>query len=264
MSIMDSAEKLTYSSSSEIRDYASTFFEFIKEYYMNHPLRGQSPAVMCSLFDEIQFYSLEAEESLDGVSGSSEMSEMIKRSEDAMKSYLLSGTAIKGKSPTKLMQVDMKEAEEYLFLKNRVINLSYGQNTIITIMRSPYLSSKIIVRNLTGIHAWLLNEHQVLGNDFLKTMEYSDRIKVYLNALLLKGDCRLMDIVTGARSASDAAKEEKELKQRLEEITSFEPVDKMPEIEAELARVRKKDGLLQSISLLAEYYPDMKIVLLDC
>ena len=270
LSILDSAQKLTHSSPKEISDDALLLLEFIKEFYMNYPLRGQNSAILNSLFDEIQFYSLSNEDmgeqsttdsknstSAPNSKESEGMIEMIKKSNEEVQEYLFTDSSNKLKSPVKSTKVDIKEREEAQFLKHRAINLAYEQNTIITLIRAPNLSSKVIIRNLTGIHGWLLTEHQVLDTNFLKTILYTDKPFVYRNALTLKGNSKLKDIITNTKTLSD---DNKELKHRLEEIVNIVNSDDIANIEEELINIRENDSILQIISLLSQHYKDMNIV----
>jgi hypothetical protein len=44
--------------SEELKDDAFIFIEFIKEFYMKYPLRSNDDSVLCSDFEENDFYSL--------------------------------------------------------------------------------------------------------------------------------------------------------------------------------------------------------------
>ena len=58
LDILGSAEILSKSSIDDIKDSAILFIEYMNEFYMNYPLRGQSMSVLGSAFDEMEFLSL--------------------------------------------------------------------------------------------------------------------------------------------------------------------------------------------------------------
>eukprot|EP00831_Metopus_contortus_P048550 TRINITY_DN39674_c0_g1_i2.p3 TRINITY_DN39674_c0_g1~~TRINITY_DN39674_c0_g1_i2.p3 ORF type:complete len:127 (-),score=29.73 TRINITY_DN39674_c0_g1_i2:56-436(-) len=78
--------------------------------------------------------------------------------------------------------------------------------------RQPYLSSRIIIRDLIGKHAWLITEHRVLDYNCIDTIDYNDQAAVYKNLLNLKGDQKLKDLITENKGVSESSKSSEEEK----------------------------------------------------
>ncbi len=327
--IIDSATRLTKSAAPETRDEALMLLEFIKEYYMNYPLRGQTSAVTNSLFDELEFYSLQdrtlknfqrhavkaprrrsashsgddsgagllkkitaeavpagstgihrvpSREELESNgkhsedSGSARLYEMLKKASPMVTQYLTSSTTFSN-PPEKDEKMklageaanmtlgELREAEDYAKWKANVIHLGVGTEAIISVIQSPYLSSRIIVRDLTGKHAWLITEHRVLDYNCMDTIDYNDKAAMYKNAVNLKGDVKLKEIITEGKVIAEKSAEEKkgELALKLEQELKSPPEDPA-KVEQELQKIQETDTLTRILSLLSKHCSDIQLV----
>jgi hypothetical protein len=240
LNIVNSAQRLAQRNSSEISIEAIMLIEYVKEFYMNFPLRGQKPTATCSMYTENEFLSITKENIKEHHCSSIEEEDNFEQSE--VKKYL------------GLEEIQDKESDMC-----KTIYFGYGNDTIISISQAPYSMSKVIIRNLTGLHGWLLTKHKVLDYDCLRTIDYNDKLAVYKNVLAIKGDSTLKDIIDGVKSSSDIKGEK--LNDRIDEILRIIPKDESKKIEEELKEVQNSNALINVISVLAKHYKSMKIVL---
>ena len=98
-------------------------------------------------------------------------------------------TSAAGETPQKtaLAASNARDAEYQSFFKSKTIHLAIGNQAILSIIDAPYLSSKIIVRDLVGKHGWLITEHRVLDYNFLENIDYNDKAAMYKNVLNFEG-----------------------------------------------------------------------------
>ena len=313
--ILDSAQRLSKTSSEEVRDNALMLIEFIKQYYMNYPLKGQTAAVTSSLFDELEFYSLEertiknfdrshkpvrhrssshqrsewkkkgpdAATSLTSQvitkvpsledfeagkhseeSGSARLYEMLKKSSPMVTQYLGGQDKedkLKHVEAANMTPGEIKEVEDYTLWKAKTVHLAYGSEAIISLIHSPYLTSRIIVRDLTGKHAWLITEHRVLDYNCIDTIDYNDKAAVYKNVLNLRGDKKLKDMIIENKDGLEQFKEEKKeaalkLEQELIKSAETEELEKLG-----FKKISETDSLAQIVSLLSKHCSDIRLVL---
>lgn len=120
--------------------------------------------------------------------------------------------------------------------KTKAIHLACGSETIITLIPAPYLLSKIIVRNYSGKHAWLVTEHRVLDYNCLNYVDYNDKAAVYKNMLNLKGE-------------QNIKKEKEEIKEKF-----------VLNNDEELKKANESDALSRILSLFSKHCSDGKIV----
>jgi len=238
LKIINSAQELTQNASSEISIEAITLIEYVKEFYMNFPLRGQKPTATCSMFNENEFLKLTQDN----------IKEHHRTSVDNKEDDMLDKLEVKDYLCTEEMQEEDKD-------RCKVIYFGYGNDTIISILEAPYSMSKIIIRNLTGIHSWLLTKHKVLAHNCLTTIDYNDKVAVYKNLFAIKGSSMLKDPIDGAKS--DQHIKEEELK---DEILKLIPNDESKKIEEELKKTQTSDAHINIISVLAKHYKSMNIV----
>jgi len=318
---MDAAQRLSKGGSEEIRDEALLLLEFVKEYYMNYPLKGQTPTVTNSLFDEVEFYGLQektiknyhrnaiprrrsvshsgtelssyeklAKEEqtvspihrvpsieeiengkLSNDSGSGRLYEMLKKSSPLVMQYITGSTSLLEKEE-KMKRVEtvgnmtageIKEVEEFALWKSKTVHLGLGTEAIVSIIQSPHLTSRIMIRDLTGRHAWLITEHRVLDYNCLDSIDYNDKAAVCKNVLNTKGDKKLKEIITENKSPIEQKKEcEKEIAQKLEaDIKSVLPLDPV-KLEEEIKKIQKTDTLTRILSVLSKNCTDIKLVFL--
>lgn len=320
--IVEAAMKISKTGVGEVRDEALMLVEYIKEYYMNYPLRNQSTTVTGSLFDELEFYSLQestiksfhrsfkpssrrrsishliedtkisaakksysnisqtpliphvsSHEDLEAMiaeeSSSGRFYEMLKKASPMVAQYITGTpeTTEKSKTPDSAKHVptsSIKDAEYHAMWKAKTTHFAYGTEAIISIIQSPYLTSRIIVRDLTGKHGWLITEHRVLDYNCIDTIDYNDKAAVFKNVLNLKGDQKLKDMITENKGLPENPKEKeeeekKELASKLEQEFKVAAEDPA-KIEEELKKVEEKDTLARVLNLFSKHCSDAKIV----
>ena len=250
LNIVNTAHKLMNNVSEDISIEAFMFVEYIKEFHMNFPLRGQGITMTCSPFTEHELYSLSSEdvknyhrttmEEENSLGEGNDICSKFEKSSTELRSYLSLETPQSTDKPKSTSEDD----------KSRAIYLCYGIDTIISIIQAPYLMSKVIIRNATGVHSWLLTRHKVLDKNCLATLDYNDKEAVYNNLLLLKGSSVVKDIIDEVKTVKDP-----------KEVLEFEGEDESKKIDEDLKETQKNDSLVNIISLLAKYYDDIKIVL---
>eukprot|EP00826_Nyctotherus_ovalis_P059532 TRINITY_DN8288_c0_g1_i16.p1 TRINITY_DN8288_c0_g1~~TRINITY_DN8288_c0_g1_i16.p1 ORF type:complete len:179 (+),score=20.37 TRINITY_DN8288_c0_g1_i16:73-609(+) len=148
----------------------------------NYPLRGQDEQLLCSAFDEVEFCALN-EEVIKNFYDNAQDSSKSRDQHKELTAYL-EPEETKADTLEALPEAQTK-AELHRFWSDNTISLGLGHHTIVTIVKSPYSSSKIIIRNLTGVHAWLLKEHRVLDYSCLNDIGYSDKTALYRNMVVL-------------------------------------------------------------------------------
>ncbi len=320
--VVDTAVKVGTTAGGELRDEAQMLVEYIKEYYMNYPLRAQPNSVTGCLFDELEFYSLpedsikafhrsfrpETAKSRSDIklldkasspaadapakepatetasspvaesltpehkkeSGSAELYEMLKVGSPMVLSSLAGaedlsasvgrGAEDRARTNRVLAQglsqstAALMETEYHNVWKAKTVHLGFGNEAIVSIVRAPYAESRIIVRDLTGKHAWIVTEHRAVDFGCLDTIDYNDKAAVYKNVLNLKGDKKLIkDIITSGKS--EPASEEKAKPE-------YTPQSKET-IEEELKRIEGTDTFTRVVSLLTKHCADTKLVYLS-
>ncbi len=334
--ILTSAILVSESKVEESRDEALMLVEYIKEYYMNYPLRNQSTMVTSSLFDELEFYSLQentiksfhrsfkpaarrrsvshlategglsslkkthsgeaqlqplprssSHEDLEShshkeESGSARLYEMLKVGSPMVAQYI-TGAPEKDerlKTTEKLPPQGslsasasaLKEAEYHSLWKAKTVHLGYGKEAVISIIQSPYLTSRIIVRDLTGKHAWLITEHRVLDYNCVDTIDYNDKAAVYKNVLNLKGDQKLKDLITENKCVPAGVSSPGKLKEEKKDVpasppalvltdTPSKPETKDPaKAQEELKRIEETDTFTRVMNLLTKHCKDAEMV----
>ena len=293
LEVINGVKEFALSSSIDIKDNSLIFLEFLKEFYMNYPLRGQSYTVLGSTFDEAEFSNLQnsnikkyhrSVNSMYARSSDIERSTAILEESDEelykslkdenpevmkylrppsseelkirQKIEILSGTNI-----TKL-----EEEEESKLWGSKSIHLAYEDNTIISIIGSSYLSSKIIIRDIAGKHGWLITEHRVLDYNCLNTIDYNDKAIIYRNVLEIKGDKKFKDITTAKKTVIGLVKEEeKELELKIKEALKSPNEEDLIKFNntynEQLKKLKDNDTLIKTLSLLHEHLPNVQNIL---
>ena len=102
-----------------------------------------------------------------------------------------------GEFPTALS----KSSDKQLLgnLRERTVYLRYKDESIISIMESPHLSARIIIRDLTGKHGWVITEHRVLNFDPMTHLDYNDKVSVMKNIFNLRNDTLLKKRIVDAK-----------------------------------------------------------------
>lgn len=254
LSILNAAQKLVDCASKEVSTDALMLIEYVKELYMNFPLRGQKPTITCSHFSESELYSLTNEdmkahhrasiEKANLVGGEDKLAKALEASDTELREYLSIG-------PQAERQREILKPDDE---KDKIIYLSYGTHTIISITQAPQFASKIVVRNLTGTHGWVLTRHRVLEHNCLESFGCSDRAAVYGSVLAFRGACELEDVISGR------PRKKQELYDKLKEAIKFVPEDESKKIEEDLKKIEESDSLIKVFSVLGKHYGDMKIV----
>jgi len=222
---------------------------------MNYPLRGQDQLILCSNIDEPQLCALTTED----IKNLHSTSNTIQAKEDDMKEPEELKELMEYLSPEEIkvevaeLPTEIKNKEELdNFWSNNTISLGLGKHTIITIIRSPYLSSKIIIRNLTGVHAWLLKEHRVLEYNCLNSLDYDDRTSLYKNILMFNQKIKNIKEI----------KSDESMRRQFQEAIRLEPVNDLTKIENDVKKREDNDHLLMLISIVAKHHPNIKTVYL--
>jgi hypothetical protein len=296
--VLNFGYRLGMSSNVDVRDNALRLLEFIKEFYMNYPLRGHESAILGSTFDELEFFSLQDlsikkyHRSVSSVHAN--QSQILSRSlgitgngmsfdEDTDNSKVYE--TLKGDNPEVMEYfhstnsedtpktainsstdyTTLNENEERKLWNAKSVHLAFNNTTIISIVESPYLSSRIIVRDMTGKHAWLMTEHRVLDYNCLNTIDYNDKAAVYRNALEIKGDQKFKELVDAKKTVVDLVKEEeKEVKSKIEAALKTPSNGDIAKYEAkyieEINKVKNNDILLKALNFLYEQIPTMQKV----
>eukprot|EP00831_Metopus_contortus_P072044 TRINITY_DN65792_c0_g1_i1.p1 TRINITY_DN65792_c0_g1~~TRINITY_DN65792_c0_g1_i1.p1 ORF type:complete len:168 (+),score=42.99 TRINITY_DN65792_c0_g1_i1:89-592(+) len=145
--------------------------------------------------------------------------EMLKKASPMVMQYLTGSTdpieIKKSESPSKSTTTNPRDAEYHAAWKAKTIHFAFGNEAIISIIQSPYLSSRIIIRDLIGKHGWLITEHRVLDYNCIDTIDYNDKAAVYKNLLNLKGDQKLKDLITENKGMPEPIKASEEEEKKL-------------------------------------------------
>jgi len=149
---------------------------------------------------------------------------------------------------------------------SKSIHLAYEDNTIINIIGSSYLSSKIIIRDIAGKHGWLITEHRVLDYNCLNTIDYNDKAIIYRNVLEIKGDKKFKDITTAKKTVIGLVKEEeKELELKIKEALKSPNEEDLIKFNntynEQLKKLKDNDTLIKALSLLHEHLPNVQNIL---
>ena len=231
-------------------DDAQFLIELIKEFYMNYPLKGQNPSTTCSNFNETDFYtSINDTENLN----ENIIEESVKEEGSAKEFY----EAVKKFVPTldqciNTLMEKRKKSDSISESKNNIIYFGYKNEAILSIVKSSYLSSKIIIRDITGKHAWNIMEHRVIRD--LNMSESNDIIASYINMLELKEYKELKEYIIKGKDISCLINEEENaFKQLFEEIIKSEPSIDEEKMKEELKYIRKNNILFQALEILCKH-----------
>ena len=257
----------------DIKEIAVSFSESIKEFYMNYSLREHDKAMFGSAPGELEFYALND----DFIKRNSAQSMETPGKEDSMDKKLsyedpqdyyytnFSKDNINRKQNPFESISEFKENNDKLWNSGTIhLGLKNPRDdfSIITIIKSPYLTTKIIIRDITGKHSWLIKEHRVLEYNFIDTIDYNDKVAVYKNAIAIKNDQNLKDILVSNKNIKDLEEEKiKEIEINAEnELSSFD--GNLSEAEEELKTINDKEILFKINKLLCKNFPDIKNVIL--
>jgi len=241
--IIDVIKKLD---ENELLDDALLLSEFIKGFYMNYPLKGQHPSLIDSMIDNNKLYSLDDTDIKNLNKDPKEV--LVEGNNDYVS--IVSNYAYNGIN---------KANTEHKNDLQKFIHLGYKNEAIITFVQARYLSSRIIVRDLTGRHAWLITEHRVI--DGAENLEYDDNKAVYKNIISLKGSRRVNDMVEGKKSVKEVLEEEKkELQDKINSIKNSEPSIDKKKLEEKLKDIECNDIFTQIVSLLHDNCEDVRKV----
>ena len=238
-------------------DSATIVLEYIKEFYLNFPLKGESSAITCSSVDELGFCSMRSPDAKiknrrrKYSFNKSNLLSTINRKKAAKEEHKITRKFITdmGKTfigtPSNLETIfdEFANESEYEEWKHNTIHLACGTKAIISIVKAPYLSTMIIIRDATGRHAWLMNEHREFDWDYLNRLDYSDKKIVKKNALMLREE-KIKDSMI--KPAPDFIRD-----------TLEQTEEKMNE---EIKRVRENNVLDKIVNTLLKHYPDTKRV----
>ena len=260
ITIFDAVQKLSKFDYEKISDNAIMFMEFVKEFYMNYPLVGQPSSILCSTFNEVDFLKAQdkeiIKESVISIKSDKKNLKMTQHEErlSSFDSKMSDGTE-SNKSNSFLDCADElskkdSSKEDYNVLKDKVVYFGYGKNAIISLIQSPYLSTKLIIRDITGRHAWIINQHRVIDADNLEGIQLNDSMAVRNNALKLQTKLTEDD--------NKFIEENLNFKKILKDV----PKDST-NIEEEIKKTEDKCVLVQVLKLLSKYYPTAKEVLFN-
>lgn len=222
---MDSTIKLSKNKhiEGELNDEATMLLELIKEYYLNYPLKAQNTSVTNSLLDELEFFSLNENniktlhrggilhikkkksasdilEDYKPIIKARSLTNQPRSPEQKGSSQSISPQNLKfsrQSSPTtkdindfdkQSLGISFKDPDYIALWKIKTCHLAIGTECILSIIHSPYLTSKIIVRDLTGNHSWMITEHRALKYNFLEKLDYNDKSAILKNIFNLKGE----------------------------------------------------------------------------
>ena len=131
--------------------------EFIKEFYMNYPLKNLHPSILCSDINENKFI-------------------LLNDPKNTSESELVTTSPIKENETDKSkddIKIETENNDRFIYISKRNLNkspktetryLSYKNEAIISLIKSDYMKSKIIIRDFTGMHAWLITNDNLNTN----------------------------------------------------------------------------------------------------
>ena len=262
----------------------------MNEFYMKYPLRGQSMSVLGSAFDEMEFLSLHDSSpmtcnknirKLNSLSyykpvrslgidikltntteeskffqGIEDESADLKTDPENPKSFF-SSSSNEGKNSS----LNKLSEEEGKGLKSQYVYFCYGNEVIITVVESPYLTTKVVVRDITGKHAWIITEHRAMDCNGIDMIDLNDKAVVYKNILDNKGDQKFLDLYSSKITIQDFEKERnKEFEAKIEEALKPQPLKDRLKIEEEVKKSIENEVLDKILKILCDHFPDMKKV----
>lgn len=262
VSVADFAQRFSSSSLPDIRDNSFILIEFIKELYMNYPLRGQSASVLSSTLDELDFYSLQNSD-IQKLHRSTNSLHTPPQNKEAAQPNTTEAAKVhqaleEDKTATKRSSHSTNSRE---LESSKSVHLAYKEDAIISVVESPYLSSRIIVRDVTGRHAWLVTQHRALEYDCLENTDYNDAASVYKNALEIKGDQKLKESTKAKKTVSDMLMEEEAESEIEAALKTSEGATKCEEEYAkEVSSSRENNILVRALNFVRELTPSTQKV----
>ena len=173
IAILSNVKTLTKSPDPDIFDGATMFIEYLKEYYMNYPYNGCRSSILSSVATENEFAQINAIQP-----------KTYSHSFFRNKQEYSSASSSKSCKTSEIKEIDKegnnKVAASFVDPEtnlggSEVAYFLYGDEMLITIIKSSYLSANIIIRDINGKHAWRISEYQILDDEWSNKLPDDDK-----------------------------------------------------------------------------------------